>query len=160
MSNLGLVPSISSFDASLTNPLIQPHSLSISSPKQNSPQISSNIDMIDNMEMSNYPSLKLFKDPTLLIDTHHVEQSDLLKWQSFISSLKIVTLLSFQKKLCQSSSMDISKLSTYIHLSIDIPSTDISHPLKVTPSMDIPHSSTNVSFSSTVLQEKSVIQKS
>ena len=64
-------------DASQINAEMQPHSLSIqpSSPHSTS-QISSDIVMIDNFEISNSPSLRLMGEPKIQIDTHHSEKND------------------------------------------------------------------------------------
>ena len=98
---------------------MQPHSLSIPS-KTLSPDNSSNIIMIDNVSMSNSPSLKITEKPTLSIDSHHIEISDLLEYQSF----------------------HLSPLNT--NSSTVIPSTDVTYPLITSssmdnPSMDIPY---------------------
>ena len=132
---------------------MQPHSLTIS-PKHSSPQISLDIDMINNMEMSNSQSLKLKKKPTLSIDTHQVEKSDLLECQSFISSMVIDTPLSFQQTISQSPSpdkpstalpaMDIS-YSLIISSLMDNPSTDVSSPLIDSSLMDNQYPLTTIS---------------
>ena len=49
--------------------------------------------MIDNMEVSNFPSVKLMGEPKIQIDTHHCEKNDLLEYQSFISSMVVDTVL-------------------------------------------------------------------
>ena len=148
--NLDVEPFNSSLDSFQTKADMHPQSLSIS-PTYNSPRNLSYIVIIDNMAMSNSPSLKLLKEPTLSIDTHQVEKYNLLECQSFISSLVIDTVISHQQSISQSPSTDI--LSTDIsHLlitsssmdisSTDISSTDISYPLIISSSMDTPHSST------------------
>ena len=74
--NFDVEPSHSPLYASQTNVEMQPHSLSI----YLSPiQISSDIVMIDNIAMSNSPSLKLMREPTLKIDTHQYEETDILE---------------------------------------------------------------------------------
>ena len=90
-----LLPSSSSpFDASQENAEMQPHSLTIQfSPPHSTSQNSSDICMIDNMEISNSPSLKLMGEPKIIIDTHHSKESDLLEYQSFISSMVVDTVL-------------------------------------------------------------------
>ena len=84
--NFDVEPLHSSLDASQENVDMQLHSIPISlSPIHiYSLQISSNIIMIDNIAMSNSPSLKLMGEPTLKIHTHHSEKTDLLKCQSFL----------------------------------------------------------------------------
>ena len=86
--------SSTSIDASQVNAEMQPHSLSIQlSPPRSTSQISSDVFMIDNMEISNSPSLKLMEELKLSIDTHHSEKNDLLEYQSFISSMVVDTVL-------------------------------------------------------------------
>ena len=61
-------------DTSQENAEMQLHSLTIQlSPPYSTPQISSDVFMIDNMEISNFPSLKLMGEPTISIYTHHSE---------------------------------------------------------------------------------------
>ena len=57
--------------------------------------------MINNIEISNSPSLKLMREPKLSIDTHHSEKDDLLEYQSFISSMVVDTVLENQQLLSQ-----------------------------------------------------------
>ena len=121
---------------------MQPHSLSIHpSPPHSSSQISSDVFMIDNMEISNSPSLKLIGDPKNSIDTLHSEESDLLEYQSFISTMIVDLVLEQQKSLSQQSSIDITSIDAHPSMPItstDIPSTDTHNPLTVSSSMDIP----------------------
>ena len=49
--------------------------------------------MIDNMEISNSPSLKLMEEPKISIDTHPSEDSDFLEYQSLISSMVVDTII-------------------------------------------------------------------
>ena len=113
---------------------MQPHPISIPS-KTVSPDNSSEIVMIDNVVMSNSTSLKLVEKPTLSIDTHQVENSDLLECQSFISSL-----------LNTNSSTDIPSMDVNYPLitssSMDNTTMDIPYPLIIS-SMDISHPSTS-----------------
>ena len=74
---------------------MQPHYPSNSSPHSTS-QISSDIFMIDNMEISNSPSLRLMGEPKIQLDTHHSEHNDLVEYQSFISSMVVDTILQHQ----------------------------------------------------------------
>ena len=85
----------------------------------------SDIFMIDNMEISNSPSLKLMGEPTLKIDTHPSEKNDLFECQSCISQIVVDTVIENKKIISQQLSTDISS-------AIDNPSTTI-------PSADIPH---------------------
>ena len=140
-----MLTSSSTLDASQENAEMQPHSLSIqpSSPHSSS-QISSDVFMIDNMEISNSPSLKLMGESKLNLDTHLSEKSDLLEYQSFISTMVVDIVIEQQKILSQQSSIDI--LSTDNHPSMnktstDIPSTDTHYPLITSSSMDIPSTS-------------------
>ena len=151
-----VLPSSTPFDASQTNSEMQPHSPSIqpSSPHSTS-QISSEIFMIDNMEISNSPSLRLMGEPKIQLDTHHSERDDLLEYQSFISSMVVDTILQHQNISSQQPSTNVTHQSTANYPSMDIPSTanpstDISHPLTVSSSMDIP-SSSNPSLNDNVL---------
>ena len=127
---------------------MQPHSLSIQPPSAHSnSQTSSDIFMIDNMEIANSPSLRLMGKPKIQIDTHHSEKNDLLEYQSFISSMVVDIVLQHQNFSSQQPSTDISKPSTDIYPSMALrstvnPSTNISYPLTVSSSMDIPSSST------------------
>ena len=102
--------------------------------------------MIDNMEISNSPSLRLMGEPKIQLDTHHSEKNDLLEYQSFISSMVVDTVLQHQNISSQQPSTDITHPSTANYPSMAIPSTanpstDISYPLIVSSSMDIPSSS-------------------
>ena len=151
-----VLPSSTPFDASQTNAEMQPHSPSIqpSSPHSTS-QISSEVFMIDNMEISNSPSLRLMGEPKIQLDTHHSEKDDFLEYQSFISSMVVDTVLQHQNIPSQQPSTDVTHPSTANYPSMDIPSTanpstDISYPLTVSSSMDIP-SSSNPSINDNVL---------
>ena len=157
-SSLGKVlPSSSTpFDASQINIEMQPHSLSIqpSSPHSNS-QTSSDIFMIDNMEIINSPSLRLMGEPKIQLDTHQSEKNDLLEYQSFIFSMVVDTVLQHQNIPSQQPSTDITNPSTANYPSMAIPSTanpstNISYPLTGSSSMDIP-SSSNTSLNDNVL---------
>ena len=109
--------------------------------------------MIDNMEISNSPSLKLMGEPKIIIDTHHSEEGDLLEYQSFISSLVVDTILAPQNLIGQQPSTDNSPTNIYPSMSSTStanPSTDTYYPLTAKPSMDIP-SSSNPSLTDTVL---------
>ena len=109
-----MLPSSSTlFDASQTNAEIQPHYIYIqpSSPHSNS-QSSYDIFMIDNMEISNSPSLRLMGDPKIQLDTHHSEKNDLLEYQSFISSMVVDTVLQHQNFSSQQSTTYILNPST------------------------------------------------
>ena len=64
--------------------------------------------MIDNMEISNSPFLRLMGEPKIQIDTHHSEKNDLLEYQSFISSMVVDTVLQNQNISSQQPSTDIS----------------------------------------------------
>ena len=97
--------------------------------------------MIDNMEISNFPSLKLMEEPTLKIDTRPSEKSDLLECQSFIFQMIVDTVIEIQKIISQQSSIDISP-------SMDNPLTAISHPMTTSSSMDIPHPSMDIASTS------------
>ena len=89
-------------DASQENAEMQAHSLTIQlSPPHSTSQISSDIVMIDNMEISNSPSLRLMGEPKITIDTHHSEENDLLEYQSFISSMVVDTVLQNQNLISQ-----------------------------------------------------------
>ena len=92
-----VLPSSTHFDASQTNVEMQPHFPSIqpSSPHSTS-KISSEVFMIDNMEILNSPSLRLMGEPKIQLDTHHSEKDDLLEYQSFISSIVVDTVLQHQ----------------------------------------------------------------
>ena len=90
-----VLPSSTSFDASQKNAEMQPHSLSNSSPHSTS-QISSDTFMINNMEISNSPSLRLMGEPKIQLDTHHSEKNDLLEYQSFIYSMVVDNVLQHQ----------------------------------------------------------------
>ena len=93
-----VLPSSSTpLDASQINAEMQPHSLSIQPPSPHSnSQTSSNIFMIDSMEITNSPSLRLMGEPKNKIDTHHYEKNDLLEYRSFISSIVVDTILQHQ----------------------------------------------------------------
>ena len=137
-----MLPSSTLFDASQKNAERQPHSPSNSYPHSTS-QISSDIFMIDNMEISNSPSLRLMGEPKIQLDTHHSEKNDLLEYQSFISSMVVDTVLQHQNISSQQPSTYITHPSTANYPSMAIPSTtnpstDISYPLTVRSSMDIP----------------------
>ena len=126
--------SSTSLDESQINAEMQPHSLSIQPPSPHSnSQTSSDIFMIDNMEIANSPSLRLMGEPKIQIDTHHFEKNDLLEYQSFISSIVVDIVLQHQNFSSQQPSTDISKPSTDIYPSMAIssaanPSMDISYP--------------------------------
>ena len=128
-SSLENVLTSSLLDASQKNAEMQTHSLSIkpSSPPHSFSQISSDIFMIDNMDISNSPSLKLMGEPKISIDTHHSEESDFLEYQSFISTMIVDLVLEQQKYLSQQSSIDIT--STDAHPSMKKLSTDSEYPL-------------------------------
>ena len=97
-----VLPSSTLIDASQINAEMQPHSLSIQlSPPHSTSQIYSHILMIDNMEISNSPYLKLMGVPKIFIDTHHSKEGDLLEYQSFISSMVVDIVLENQKLLSQ-----------------------------------------------------------
>ena len=109
--------------------------------------------MIENMEISNSPPLKLMGEPIISIDSHHSEKNDLLEYQSFISSMVVDTVVQNQNLYSQQPSTD--KPSTNIYPSMAStstanPSTDIPYPLTSSTSMDIP-SSSNPSLPDTVL---------
>ena len=149
-----MLPSSTPFDASHTNAEMHSHSPSNSSPHSTS-QTSSDIFMIDNMELSNSPSLRLMGEPKIQLDTHHSEQNDLLEYQSFISSMVVDIVLQHQNISSQQPSTDITHPSTADYPSMAIPSTtnpsmDISYLLTVSSSMDIP-SSSNPSLNDNVL---------
>ena len=154
-SSLVNVPlSSTPFDVSQENAEMQPHTLSIQlSPPHSTSQISSDVFMIDNMEISNSPSLKLMGEPKIIIDTYHSEEGDLLEYQSFISSMVIDIVIEHQKPLSQQPSIDTSSTTVYPSMdnaSIVNPLTDIHYPLTTKPSMDIP-SSSNPSLSDTII---------
>ena len=86
------------------------------SPPHTTSQNSSDVCMINNMEISNSPSLKLTGEPNIIIDTHHSEESDLLEYQSFISSMVVDTILENQNAIIQHPSTD-KNINNY--LSID-----------------------------------------
>ena len=146
--------SSTTIDASQENAEVHPHSLTIQlSPPQSTSPISSDVFMIDNMEISNSPSLKLMREPKIIIDTHHSEEGDLLEYQYFISSMVVDTVLENQTLISQQPSID--KSSTTIYSSMDStstsnPSTNTHYPLTTKPLMYIPCSS-NPSLSDTVL---------
>ena len=103
--------------------------------------------MIDNMEISNSPSLRLMGEPKFQLDTHHSEKNDLLQFQSFISSMVVDTVLQHQNFSNQQSTTDILNPSTGNYPSMANPSTanlstDIIYPLTASSSMDIPSSPT------------------
>lgn len=79
---------------------LQPHFRTIPIPQilthPTSPQISSEIDMIDNMAILGSPSLKLMEKPTLQYVDHQHEHVDLLNLPSFISNLVVDTVVQFQ----------------------------------------------------------------
>ena len=141
-------------DASQVNAEMQPYSLSIQlSPPHSTSQISSDVFMIDNLEISNSPSLKLMGKPKLSIDTHHSKKNDLLEYQSFISSMVVNIVLDNQKLLSQQPSTDKPSTALYPSMastSTAIPSTNTHYPLTANPSTDIP-STSNPSLSDTVL---------
>ena len=144
----------STIDASQANAEMQPHSLSIQfSPSHSHSQNSSDIFMIDNLEISNSPSLKIMVEPKIIIDTHHSEEGDLLEYQSFISSMVVDTVLNNQNLISQQPSTDKPSTTVYPSMastSTANPSTDIPYPLTASTSMDIP-SSSNPSLSDNVL---------
>ena len=120
-------------------------SIQPSSPHSNS-QTSSDIFMIDNMEITNFPSLRLMGEPKIQLDTHRSEKNDLLEYQSFISSMVVDTVLQHQNISSQQPLTDITNPSTANYTSMAIPSTansstDTSYPLTGSSSMDIPSSS-------------------
>ena len=131
------VPTFSiTVDASQVNAEMQPHSLSIhpSSPLHSSSQISSDVFRIDNMEISNSPSLKLMGEPKTSIDTHHFKESDLLEYQSFVSTMLVDLVLEQQKSLSQQSSINVTSTDSHPSMPntlIDIPSMDTHYPLTV-----------------------------
>ena len=156
-SNLEKVHSTSTpFDASQTNVEMQPHSPSIRpSSSHSASHIFSDIFMIDNMEISNSPSLRLMGEPKIHLDTHHSERDDLMEYQSFLSSMVVDIVFQHQNISKQKPSTDVTHPSTANYSSMDIPSTanpstDISYPLTGSPSMDIP-SYSNPSPSDNVL---------
>ena len=154
-SNLeNVLTSSSTLDASQVNAEMQSHSLTIQlSPPHSTSQISSDVCMIDNMEISNSPSLKLMGEPKILIDTHHSEEGDLLEYQSFISSLVVDTVLANQNLISQQPSTNKPSTTVYPSMastSTANPSTDIPYPLTANPSMDIPSTSQST-ISDTIL---------
>ena len=81
---------------------MHPHYFTIQfSPPHSHSQNSSNIFMIENMKISNSPSLKLMGEPKIIIEIHHSEEGDLLEYQSIISSMVIDTVIANQKFLSQ-----------------------------------------------------------
>ena len=127
--NLENVPhSLIPIDASRINAEIHPHSLSIQiSPPHSTSQNSSDVFMIDNMEISNSLSPKLMGEPKISIDTHHSEENDLLEYQSFISSMVIDTVLQNQNLISQQPSTDKPSTNNYPSMastSTANPSTD------------------------------------
>ena len=137
--------SSSPIDASQENAEMQHHYLTIQfSPPHSHSQNCSDIFMIDNMEISNSPSLKIMREPKIIIDTHHSEEGDLLEYQSIISSMVVDTVIANQKLLCQQPSIDTSSTTNYPSMdnaSTATPSTNIHYPLTTKPSMNIPSSS-------------------
>ena len=100
--------------------------------------------MIDNMEISNSPYLKLMGEPKLNLDTHLAEKSDLLEYQAFISITVVDIVIEQHKILSQQSSTDI--ISNDNHPSMDktptsIPSTYTHYTLITSSSKDIPSTS-------------------
>ena len=83
--------------------------------------------MIDNMEISNSPSLRLMGEPKIQLDTHHSEKNDLLEYQSFISSMVVDTVLQHQNISSQQPSTDITHPSTANYPLMAIPSTQLIH---------------------------------
>ena len=150
-------PFVPSLDASQTNVEMQPHSLSITLflPHTTS-QISSNIFMINNMEMSNSPSFKLTGEPKLNIDTHQSEKTYLFECQSFVSNLVVDTVLENQKKLSQLPSTDV--ITSTDNTSTVNPSMDIPYPLTNIPSMDVHHPSMNIPSTINVVLSDSNLQ--
>ena len=97
--------------------------------------------MIDNLEISNSPSLQIIVEPIIIIDTDHSEEGDLLEYQSIISSMVVDTVIANQNFLSQQSSIATSSITNYPSMgnaSTFNPSTDIHYPLTAKPSMNIP----------------------
>ena len=100
--------------------------------------------MINNMEISNSPSLRLMGEPNIHLDTHHYERDDLVEYQSFISSMVVDTVLQHKNFPSQQSihrynlHPSTGNYPSMVNPSIANPSTNIIYPLTISSSMDIP----------------------
>ena len=105
----------SPIDASQANVEMQPHSISIQFfPSHSDSQNSSNIFMIDNLEISNSPSIKIMVEPKIIIDTHHSAEGDLLEYQSFISTMVVDIVLNNQNLIINNHQL-INQQQLFIH---------------------------------------------